>query len=158
MHVPEYDAIEFTHHALERMQERRLSEEDVRHILRFGEGRPGRRGMWLYEMQAASGAGTRVVVKELGSSARDHCYPAEETIMKAPTFQYDPDAEAAYIRMSQGEVAETIEVTESLYIDVDENGDPIGIEILGVDVSVLANLPGAQDETELRQLLKGTAA
>jgi uncharacterized protein YuzE len=78
--------------------------------------------------------------------------------MKAPTFQYDPDAEAAYIRMSQGEVAETIEITESLYIDVDENGEPIGIEILGVDVSALANLPGAQDETELRQLLKGTAA
>jgi hypothetical protein len=69
-HVPEYDSIEFTHHALERMQERRLSEEDIRHILRFGEGRPGRRGMWLYEMRAASGAGTRVVVKEFGLSAR----------------------------------------------------------------------------------------
>lgn len=78
--------------------------------------------------------------------------------MKAPTFQYDPDAEAVYIRMSHGEIAETVEVTELLYIDVDKDGDPIGIEILGVDVSALANLPGAQDETELRRLLKGNAA
>lgn len=78
--------------------------------------------------------------------------------MKIPTFQYDPDAEAAYIRMSHGEIAETVEVTESLYIDVDQHGDPIGIEILGVDVLALANLPGSQDETDLRQLLKGAAA
>jgi uncharacterized protein YuzE len=78
--------------------------------------------------------------------------------MKSPTLQYDPDAEAVYIRMSPGEVVETVEVTESLYIDVDSSGDPVGIEILGVDASALANLPGAQDETELRKLLKGKAA
>jgi uncharacterized protein YuzE len=88
----------------------------------------------------------------------DHGHPAEETIMIVPTFQYDPDAEAVYIRISQGDVAETVEVTDELYIDVDEKGDPIGIEILGVDVSALSNLPGVQDETELRKLLKGRAA
>jgi uncharacterized protein YuzE len=78
--------------------------------------------------------------------------------MNTPTLQYDPDAEAVYIRMSSGEVAETVEVTESLYVDVDQNGNPIGIEILGVDASALNNLPGAQNETELRQLLKGQTA
>jgi uncharacterized protein YuzE len=78
--------------------------------------------------------------------------------MKSPTVQYDADAEAVYIRFSVAEVAETVEVSDSLYIDVDANGDPIGIEVLGVDSTALANLPGVQNETELRQLLKGRAA
>lgn len=68
--MPEYDSIEFTQHALERMQERRISEDDVRIILRFGEGRPGRRGTWQYEIRSASGSGTRVIVKEFEERAR----------------------------------------------------------------------------------------
>lgn len=64
--MPEYDSIEFTHHALERMQERRISREDVQLVLRLGEGRPGKRGTWLYEMRSGSGPGIRIVVKEFG--------------------------------------------------------------------------------------------
>jgi len=68
--VPEYESIEFTEHALERMQERHLTEADVRHILRFGTGRPGKRGMWLIETPSVAKSGVRVVVRELGDTAR----------------------------------------------------------------------------------------
>lgn len=68
--MPEYEAIEFTRHALERMLERHITEGDVRHVLRFGEKRPGKRGMWLVEMWPTTTSGVRVVVREIGISAR----------------------------------------------------------------------------------------
>ena len=80
--------------------------------------------------------------------------------MKSPTVRYDVDAEAIYLRFSAAEIVETVEVSDSLYVDVDANGDPIGIEVLGVASIALTNLAGIQSETELRQLLKdrGSAA
>jgi hypothetical protein len=68
--VPEYDSLEFTQHARERMQERRISADDVELTLRLGEGRPGARDTWVYEMRSVSGAGIRVVIKEMDVIAR----------------------------------------------------------------------------------------
>jgi len=78
--------------------------------------------------------------------------------MMTTTVQYDADAEAVYIRFSTAEVSETVEISETLYIDVDKVGNPIGIEVLGVDSSTLSNLPGLPNEADLRQLLKDQAA
>jgi uncharacterized protein YuzE len=88
----------------------------------------------------------------------DHRVPTEEAFISSPTVQYDVDAEAVYIRLSHEEVSETVEISESLYIDVDADGSPVGIEILGVDAEGLVDMPLVQTETELRALLKGHAA
>jgi uncharacterized protein YuzE len=74
--------------------------------------------------------------------------------MSQTTIQFDADAEAVYIRFSTAEVFETVEISQTLYIDVDEQGNPIGIEVLGVDSSTLSNLPRVPNEAELRQLLR----
>lgn len=43
---------------------------------------------------------------------------------------YDPQADAIYIRLREGEVDNTLSVGKYIYADVDENGVPLGLEIL----------------------------
>lgn len=78
--------------------------------------------------------------------------------MTPTTIEYDTDAEAVYIRLSSGDVAETVEISATLYIDVDKDGNLIGVEVLGVDSSALSKLPGLTGEATLEQLLKSQAA
>ena len=48
----------------------------------------------------------------------------------AITAQYDHDADALYVRLSDHERSRTVEVDEATYVDVDANGLAIGIEFL----------------------------
>lgn len=65
-------------------------------------------------------------------------------------LEYDPQADAIYIQLREGEVAETVEISKYVYVDVDKAGRPLGIEILFVTrhlaledlVSVTFNIPG----------------
>ncbi|MEZ4733272.1 MAG: DUF2283 domain-containing protein [Caldilineaceae bacterium] len=45
-------------------------------------------------------------------------------------INYDPQADAIYIRLREGEVENTIQVGKYIYADVDENEVPLGLEIL----------------------------
>lgn len=63
--MPIFEQIRYTRHALERMDERRVSRADVELALRIGEGRPGKRGTWIYELGS-----WRVVAAEEDGSAR----------------------------------------------------------------------------------------
>jgi uncharacterized protein YuzE len=45
-------------------------------------------------------------------------------------IDYDPQADAIYIRLRDGEVDDTREVSKYIYVDVDRNGNPLGLEIL----------------------------
>lgn len=65
MTMPIYDHIDYTLHAVDQMKSRRFTEADVELVLRLGEGRPGRRGKWIFEL-----GNIRVVVVEYESSAR----------------------------------------------------------------------------------------
>ena len=48
-------------------------------------------------------------------------------------FEYLTDEKLLYVAMGEGPVAETIELEESVYMDLDANGRPIGIEFLNAD-------------------------
>ena len=78
--------------------------------------------------------------------------------MTSPILTYDPDANALYIRFSPEAVEETIELSESVYVDLDQRGDPVGLEILHAEPDVLANLPALPDTAEFRDLLTRTAS
>ncbi len=43
-------------------------------------------------------------------------------------IRYDADADAVYLRLREGTVAETVEVEEMVYVDVDAEGRPLGVE------------------------------
>jgi uncharacterized protein YuzE len=45
-------------------------------------------------------------------------------------IEYDPQADALYIQLRKGKIAETVETSKYVYTDVDEEGRPLGIEIL----------------------------
>ncbi|MEW5986536.1 MAG: DUF2283 domain-containing protein [Chloroflexota bacterium] len=45
-------------------------------------------------------------------------------------IDYDPQADAIYIRLRPGEVDDTLEVGKYIYADVDSDGLPLGVEIL----------------------------
>ena len=45
---------------------------------------------------------------------------------------YDPQADAMYIQLKEGDVNDTLEVGKYVFVDVDEGGIPLGIEILFV--------------------------
>jgi uncharacterized protein YuzE len=45
-------------------------------------------------------------------------------------IRYDAEAEAMYVRVSDGAVADTVEIAEMVYVDVDAEGRPLGIEFV----------------------------
>ena len=45
-------------------------------------------------------------------------------------LRYDPEADALYIRFQEGEVGETDEVFPGVMLDVDNNGNLLGLEVL----------------------------
>jgi uncharacterized protein YuzE len=45
-------------------------------------------------------------------------------------IDYDPQADAVYVRFRTGEVDDTLEASKYVYVDIDENGVPLGLEIL----------------------------
>ncbi len=45
-------------------------------------------------------------------------------------IDYDPESDAVYIRLREGEVDDTLEAGKYVFVDVDHEGVPLGLEIL----------------------------
>ena len=45
-------------------------------------------------------------------------------------IDYDPEVDAIYVRLRPGEVDDTLAVGKYVYVDVDKDGVPLGLEIL----------------------------
>ena len=45
-------------------------------------------------------------------------------------IRYDPEADALYIRLREGDIEESDQVAQGLIIDYDTDGKPLAIEIL----------------------------
>ena len=45
-------------------------------------------------------------------------------------IDYDPQADAVYVRLRAGDVDDTLAVGPYIYVDVDKDGVPLGLEIL----------------------------
>jgi uncharacterized protein YuzE len=73
--------------------------------------------------------------------------------MKSPQITYDPEANALYLQFSENEIAETVELSEAVYVDVDADGLLVGIEVLDATAEVLSGLPTLPDVAELMDLL-----
>lgn len=54
-------------------------------------------------------------------------------------IEYDPKADAMYIRLSAGTVFDSDEVRPNVFFDTDKNGRVLGIEML--DVSKMTDKP-----------------
>lgn len=50
--------------------------------------------------------------------------------MDSPEVKRDPQVNAAYVTLRQGKQARTVEVSSSVMIDVDAQGQVLGVELL----------------------------
>ncbi len=78
--------------------------------------------------------------------------------MKSPILTYDPKVKALYLKFSETEIAETLELSNTVYVDVDAHGQLVGFEILNADSGLTASLPSVPESTELQALLGKSAA
>ncbi|MQL51629.1 DUF2283 domain-containing protein [Desulfofundulus thermobenzoicus] len=51
-------------------------------------------------------------------------------------LRYDPEADALYIRFKEGKIEETDEVSPGVLLDLDANGNPLGLEILYASIKL----------------------
>lgn len=93
-----------------------------------------------------------------GQRTDTHRGKPETKRMQLPQLTYDPEANALYMRFSDNEIAETLEFSESVYVDVDADGIPVGLEVLDASSSLLTGLPGASDTAALKDLMTRDAA
>ncbi len=59
-----------------------------------------------------------------------------------PTIKYSPEDNAAYIRLSQGKVLESDEVSPDVVFDYDAQGRIVGIELLDARAQLSPRLLG----------------
>lgn len=50
-----------------------------------------------------------------------------------PDVQLDPEVNALYLEFFAGEVARTLELAEGVYLDLDEENQPIGLEFIDME-------------------------
>jgi uncharacterized protein YuzE len=75
-------------------------------------------------------------------------------------IRLDPDVNALYIEFREGKVAKTIELADMVYLDVDHQGDALGLEFVNADdfIPFLREHAGAADvPAELRELIHAPA-
>lgn len=74
------------------------------------------------------------------------------------TLTYDADVKALYIMFTDADVLETVELAEGVYLDVDREGQAVGLEVLNADTGLLASIPALPDSADLSALLRSSAA
>jgi uncharacterized protein YuzE len=57
-------------------------------------------------------------------------------------FRYDPEADALYIRFQEGDVGETDEVFPGVMLNVDNNGNLLGLEVLNASSKTPTSISG----------------
>lgn len=76
-------------------------------------------------------------------------------------FQLDRDVNALFIKLGTGAVSHTIELTDSIYVDMDAEDAPLGIEFTNADEFIPFLRSHANDADippQVRQLFRVTAA
>lgn len=58
-------------------------------------------------------------------------------------LEYDPEAQALYIRLGKGRVAYSREVKKGVIVDYDRSGRPIGVEVLELVAKKSVEVPDA---------------
>jgi uncharacterized protein YuzE len=78
--------------------------------------------------------------------------------MKSSTLTFDPTVKAVYSELADEEVAETLEFSRSVFVDVDANDEPVGFEVLNASPELVETLRTLSNSVELRSLLGKSAA
>lgn len=73
--------------------------------------------------------------------------------MSVPTLTYDPEVRAMYVKFTDHPISRSIELSDTVYVDLDQDGEPVGFEILEAQGALLEKLSTSQESHSLKELL-----
>ena len=65
---------------------------------------------------------------------------------------YGDDVDAGYVKFTDNKIVKTEPIGKNIYVDLDENDKPVGVEVLGMKNNVSQNVVGRQIENSLSDL------
>jgi uncharacterized protein YuzE len=128
--------LRFSEHAAERMRERAIDAAEVAEILSHPEDRhPSADEPTQTVVIGRTPAGRQLFLVVIGSDpvlvvtvAERHQPPRRYP--GAVLVTYDPEGNATYVKLSDATVATTEQFGDSLAVDLDNTGEPVGVELL----------------------------
>ena len=65
---------------------------------------------------------------------------------------YNDDVDAGYVKFTDNKIVKTEPVSKNLYVDLDKNNKPVGVEVLGMKNNVRHNVKDKQTKNSLSNL------
>ena len=65
---------------------------------------------------------------------------------------YNDDVDAGYVKFTDNKIVKTEPIGKNIYVDLDENDKPVGVEVLGMKNNVSQNVVGRQIEKSLSDI------
>ena len=62
---------------------------------------------------------------------------------------YDDEVDVGYVKFTDNEIVKTEPISKNIYVDLDKNNKPVGVEVLGMKNNVSQNVVGRQIEKSL---------
>ena len=65
---------------------------------------------------------------------------------------YNDEVDAGYVKFTDNEIVKTEPISKNIYVDLDKNNKPVGVELLGMKNNVSQNVVGRQIEKSLSDI------
>ena len=65
---------------------------------------------------------------------------------------YNDNVDAGYVKFTDNKIVKTEPISKNMYVDLDKNDKPVGVEVLGMKNNVRNNVVGRQIENSLSDL------
>ena len=65
---------------------------------------------------------------------------------------YNDEVDVGYVKFTDNEIVKTEPISKNIYLDLDKNNKPVGVEVLGMKNNVSQNVVGRQKEKSLSDI------
>ncbi len=65
---------------------------------------------------------------------------------------YNDEVDVGYVKFTDNEIVKTEPISKNIYLDLDKNNKPVGVEVLGMKNNVSQNVVGRQIEKSLSDI------
>ena len=65
---------------------------------------------------------------------------------------YNDNVDAGYVKFTDNKIVKTEPISKNIYVDLDKNNKPVGVEVLGMKNIVRQNFSDRQKENSLSDL------
>jgi len=65
---------------------------------------------------------------------------------------YNEDVDAGYVKFTDNKIVKTEPISKNIYVDLDKNNKPVGVEVIGMKNNVRHNVKDKQTKNSLSNL------